>query len=64
MWNGGAFFMLKSISDLSKTQFDTELQKGMDDITAGQVLPADTVEIEMRTLYVSKYIEENGLSKW
>lgn len=56
--------MLKSISDLSKTQFDTELQKGMDDITAGQVLPADTVEIEMRTLYVSKYIEDNGLSKW
>lgn len=36
---------------LTKEQFDSELQKGMDDIAAGRVLSADEVEAEMRKLY-------------
>lgn len=36
---------------LTKEQFDAELQKGMDDIAAGRVLPANAVEAEMRALY-------------
>lgn len=35
---------------LAKEQFDTELQKGMDDIAARRVLSADAVEAEMRSL--------------
>lgn len=38
-------------SSLTKEQFDAELKKGMDDIAAGRVLPADAVEAEMRALY-------------
>ncbi len=35
---------------LTKEQFDAELQKGMNDLAAGHVLPADAVEAEMRAL--------------
>ncbi len=40
-----------AINSLTKEQLDMELQKGMDDIAAGRVIPADTVEAEMRSLY-------------
>ena len=40
-----------SIGSMTKEQFDAELQKGMDDISAGRVVPADAVEAEMRSLY-------------
>ncbi len=40
-----------AINSLTKEQLDMELQKGMDDIDAGRVIPADTVEAEMRSLY-------------
>lgn len=36
---------------MTKEQFDMELQKGMDDIAAGRVVSADSVEAEMRNLY-------------
>ena len=36
---------------MTREQFDMELQKGMDDIAAGRVIPADTVEAEMKSLY-------------
>ena len=36
---------------MTKEQFNMELQKGMDDITAGRVISADAVEAEMRSLY-------------
>lgn len=36
---------------LTKEQFDTQLQKGKDDIAAGRVLSADAVEAEMRSQY-------------
>lgn len=36
---------------MTKEQFDAELKKGMDDISAGRVLSADAVEAEMRALY-------------
>ena len=36
---------------LTKEQFDAELQKGMDDIAAGRVIPAEAVEEEMRRMY-------------
>lgn len=36
---------------LTQEQFNAELQKGMDDIAAGRLLPADAVEAEMRSLY-------------
>ena len=37
-----------SVGSMTKKQFDAELQKGMDDITAGRVVSADVVEAEMR----------------
>lgn len=37
-----------SIGELTKEQFDAELQKGMDDIENGRVFSADDVEAEMR----------------
>ena len=40
-----------SVGSMTKEQFDAELQKGMDDITAGRVVSADVVEAEMRNLY-------------
>ena len=40
-----------AIGGLTKEQFDMELQKGMDDIAAGRVIPSDEVESEMRSLY-------------
>ena len=40
-----------SIGELTKEQFDSEMQKGMDDIKAGRVVSADDVETEMRRLY-------------
>ena len=39
------------IGDLTKEQFDAEMQLGMDDIQAGRVVSADDVEAEMRRLY-------------
>lgn len=39
------------IGDLTKEQFDAELQSGLDDIHAGHVLSADEVETEMRRMY-------------
>ena len=36
---------------LTKEQFDTELQRGMDDARAGRVVSADAVEAEMRERY-------------
>ena len=40
-----------SVGSMTREQFDAELQKGMDDITAGRVVSADVVEAEMRVLY-------------
>lgn len=40
-----------SIGELTKEQFDAEMQLGMDDIDAGRVISADDVEAEMRNLY-------------
>ena len=40
-----------AIGSLTKEQLDAELQKGMDDIAAGRVIPAEQVEAEMRKLY-------------
>ena len=40
-----------AIGSMTKEQFNMELQKGMDDITAGRVISADAVEAEMRSLY-------------
>ncbi len=37
--------------DLTKEQFDAEMQLGMDDINAGRIVSADDVEAEMRRLY-------------
>lgn len=39
------------IGELTKEQFDAEMQLGMDDIRAGRVISADAVEAEMRSLY-------------
>lgn len=39
------------IGDLTKEQFDAEMQLGIDDINAGRVVSADDVEAEMRRLY-------------
>ena len=39
------------IGDLTKEQFDVQMQAGMDDIRAGRVISADEVEAEMRELY-------------
>ena len=40
-----------SIGELTKEQFDAEMQLGMDDIAAGRVISADDVETDMRRLY-------------
>lgn len=40
-----------AVGGLTGEQFDRELQKGMDDIAAGRVIPADDIEAEMRSLY-------------
>lgn len=40
-----------AIGGMTKEQIDLELQKGMDDIAAGRVVPANEVEAEMRKLY-------------
>ena len=40
-----------AIGDLTKEQFDAEMQLGMDDIDAGRVVSCDDVEAEMRRLY-------------
>ena len=40
-----------AIGGMTKEQIDMELQKGMDDISAGHVISADEVEAEMRRLY-------------
>ena len=39
------------IGELTKEQFDAQMQLGMDDINAGRVVSADDVEAEMRRLY-------------
>ena len=36
---------------MTREQFDTELQKGLEDIAAGRVVSADAVEAEMRSMY-------------
>ncbi len=41
------------IGEMTKEQFDSEMQAGFDDITAGRVVSADDVESEMRRLYES-----------
>ena len=46
-----------AIGSMTKEQFDMELQKGMDDIAAGRVISADAVEAEMRSFYVSAYLQ-------
>jgi addiction module RelB/DinJ family antitoxin len=40
-----------AIGSMTKEQFDSELRKGMDDIAAGRVVAADSVEAEIRGLY-------------
>lgn len=40
-----------SIGELTKEQFDAEMQQGMNDIAAGRIISADDVEAEMRRLY-------------
>ena len=39
------------IFNLTKEQFDEELKLGMDDIEAGRVISADSVEEELRRMY-------------
>ena len=39
------------IADLSKEQFDAEMQLGMNDIRAGRVIPVSDVEAEMRRMF-------------
>ena len=41
-----------AIDSMTREEFDRELQKGMDDIAAGRVLSADTVEAEIRGMFV------------
>lgn len=40
-----------AMGSMTKEQIDIELQKGMDDLEAGRVTPAEEVEAEMRMLY-------------
>ncbi len=40
-----------AIGNMTREQFSMELQKGMNDITAGRVISADAVEEEMQSLY-------------
>ena len=37
-----------AIGSMTKEQFDAEIQKGLDDIEAGRVVPLETVEAEMK----------------
>ena len=39
------------INDLTKEQFDAEMQSGLDDIRAGRVISADVMESEIRGIY-------------
>jgi len=39
------------LSRMTKEQFDAEMQKGLDDIEAGRVIPAEEVHAEMERLY-------------
>lgn len=39
------------VTELSKEQFDSEIQKGFDDINAGKVTSADDVRKEMKREY-------------
>ena len=39
------------INNLTKEQFDAEMQAGLDDIRAGRVISADAMESEMRGIY-------------
>ena len=41
-----------SLGSLAKEEFDSEMQKGIDDITAGRVISADDVEKRLRSRYV------------
>ena len=41
------------VGELTKEQFDAEIQAGLDDIAAGRTVSADDVESEMRSLYGS-----------
>lgn len=40
-----------SMGSMTTEQFNMELQKGMDDISSGQIVSADAVENEMRRKY-------------
>lgn len=40
-----------SVGNLTKAQFDAEMQLGMDDMASGRTIPADDVESEMKRLY-------------
>ena len=40
-----------ALGSLTKEQFDAEMQKGLDDISAGRILSADEVEDEIRNLF-------------
>ena len=40
-----------AMGSMTRERFDLEMQKGMDDISAGRVVSADEVEAEMRGLY-------------
>lgn len=40
-----------SYGELSKEQFDNEIQKGFDDIAKGKVCPADAVEKAQKSFY-------------
>ncbi len=40
-----------AIGSMTKSEFDAEMQKGIDDINAGQVISADDVEARMRSRY-------------
>ena len=42
---------LSSIGNMTAEQFNLELQKGMDDISAGRIVSADEVEKEMQRKY-------------
>lgn len=40
-----------AMGGMTKEQFDSELRKGMDDIAAGRVVAAESVEAEIKGLY-------------
>lgn len=41
----------KAVNEMTKAEFDAEMQKGMDDIAAGRVVSIDEVEAEMQKRY-------------